>query len=247
MTPKYEKWANWFAIAATFLMFADFLIGFEKQHAALNWVLVSVFILLVFVIVSLRFLRVTSLVHDVYPKFDIPENLIVWRRARHKYRYVGVSGATFLSEFRAFTTRPENGLTGTSIQILLLMPRPELVLESHMHETGREIELTDPSAALTCRRIRDTASTYLSFPNLNIEVRFYSEICRYWAHIVDDSEVYLSPLLHRETGLRSMVLRLTGGTRKNLLVRFYVDEFERIWRNAVPAVDYLKKAVEAAD
>lgn len=241
MVPKYEKWANWFAVFATLLMFVDFLAGFHRQHASLDWALIAVFILLILVIVSLRFLRVASLVHDVYPRFDSGENVVVWRRVRHKYRYVGVSGATFLSEFRTFTMPPKNGLHGIEIQLLLLAPEPELVCESQMHETGRAIYATDPSVVLTCNRIRDTASAYLSQPGLSIEVRFYDEICRYWAHLVDESEVYLSPLLHRQTGLESTVLRLSGGAGKNLLVRYYTDEFDRLWRNAVPADAYLKK------
>jgi hypothetical protein len=247
VTPKYEQWANWFAVTATFLMFVDFLAGFHRQHAALDWVLIAVFVLLILVVVSLRYLRVASLVNDVYPRFDIGKNLEVWRRVRHKYCYVGVSGATFLSEFRAFASPPKNGLFGTTIHLLLLLPDAELVRESQMHETGQDINVADPSVELTCRRIRDTASAYLSQRGLNIEVRFYSEVCRYWAHFVDDSEVYLSPLLHRQTGLESMVLRLTGGARKNLLVRYYIDEFERLWRNAIPAGEYFKKTKGALD
>ena len=241
MIPKYEKWANWFAVIATFLMFVDFLAGFHKQHENLDWVLIAVFVLLILIILSLRYLRVASLVSDVYTRFSIGENITVWRRVLHKYRYVGVSGATFISEFRAFTAPPRNGLHGTAIQILLLLPDPELVRESQIHETGKELNTADAGVVLQCNRIKDTASTYLSAPGLNIEVRFYSEICRYWAHLVDDKEVYLSPLLFRESGLESTVLRFANGPGKNLLVRYYIDEFERLWKNAIPAAEYLKK------
>src|ERR1035441_1502594 len=149
MIPKYEKWANWFAVIATLLMFVDFLAGFHKQHSTLDWVLVAVFVLLILIIVSLRYLRIASLVNDVYPRFDTGENVTVWRRIHHKYRYVGVSGATFLTEFRTFIAPPRNGLYGAAIQILLLLPDPELVRESQIHETGREMAVTDPSVLLT--------------------------------------------------------------------------------------------------
>ena len=247
MIPKYEKWANWFAVIATFLMFVDFLAGFHKQHENLDWVLIAVFVLLILIILSLRYLRVASLVSDIYTRFSIGENITIWRRVLHKYRYIGVSGETFLSEFRAFTTHPKNGLHGTAIQFLLLRPDPELVRESKIHETGQEMEVSDPSVVLTCNRIRDAASTYLSQPGLNIEVRFYSEVCRYWAHIVDDREVYLSPLLKGQTGLESMVLRLASGPGKNLLVRYYMDEFDRLWKNAIPAAEYLKETAGRRD
>ncbi len=240
MTPKLERWANWFVVIATLLMFAEFLVDFHRHHRTLDWALFAGIVLFVLVASSLRYLRVANLVNDVYQRFAIHENVSVWRRARHTYKYIGVSGATFLTEFRTFTTPPKNGLYGTKIQFLLLRPDPTLVLESRIHETGREMAATDESVTLTCSRIRDTASAYLALEGLNIEIRFYDEICRYWAHLIDDNEIYLSPLLRRQSGLESMVLRLAGGAGKNLLIRYYLDEFERLWNRATPAATYLQ-------
>jgi len=244
MRPSYERWASWFVLVATVLMFADFVATFHKQHAKLDWLLVAALCALVLTLLALRIVRVTSFVRDVYTTFDVEDNPKVWSRVKTRYRYIGVSGATFLTEFRKFAEGSSQKLDGIAIQILLLYPDRELIRQSKVHELGMEVDADHQSVSLVHDVIVDTARTYASFRNagMNIEVRFYREFCRYWAHLVDDREVYLAPLLQRQSGLKSVLLRMSGGPVRNLLIRFYFDEFDRLWSNATPVDKYFSAA-----
>jgi hypothetical protein len=99
------------------------------------------------------------------------------------------------------------------------------------------------------KRIEVTSHAYqdLHQSGLDIEVRFSNEYCRFWAHYIDNSEVFIGPLLQGSSGLEATVLHLKAKNDGNLLVQFYQDEFDRLWDNGVSAEQSLQARATAGE
>ena len=228
-----------FDVAVTVLVFIDLTASAFLGPAhplVLRWALAILPLVFVGVWWGSRHWRIAQVIYDVLPEFKIRDNSDVWRKVKRQYRYVGMSGSSILKEFEAFldgTRFPPN----CRIQILLMNQNAALLLrESKEHEL--EEKFTEQDVNYLSRQIEDStlAFTRLRSRGVDIEVRHYSEYVGYWAHLVDDSEIYLGPLFKGLSGLSTMVIRMKGG-QNNLLLRHYEDEFERLWAKSVANVE----------
>lgn len=220
------------------------------QTFTLSGVVLGVLVLLVLNRLR-RLLHVSSHVHDVFATFSIQDNTKAWDRVVSQYRYLGVSGHTMLMAFRSYLQ--DGGFdTPCTLRFLLMMPDSQCVIESKRHELGSGASEEDVKreAEATSRQIEQCAKFYMSVTAgvRKVEVRFYRQYAGYWAHLIDESEAFVSYMFKGETGLSSMVIHLKRGTQEdsdNLLRRFFADDFERIWAGAEPAVDYFANRAAA--
>jgi hypothetical protein len=237
MLSRLRYWPELFAAFATTIMFVDFLLGLwlPAHVSAIRWFLAVAATLLVAGWLLGRYLRVGLLVHDVHYQFSQHDNWRAWEAAKRRYRYLGISGKTLETEFRRFVSTPHNGLRGCEVQVLLMYPDPALVRESLEHELGRPLNASEVARDVPdlCTRIDVTSRAYqqLVSSGLKIEVRLYKEYCRFWAHLIDDTQVYVAPLLRGSSGLEATVLHLKRGAHDNVLMQFYEDEFTRLWES----------------
>ncbi len=214
------------------IVFIDLLVTVfigQNHPLVLKLVILGSILLAAILGIILRPFRVIRYVTDVKPHFKIVDNVQVWRNVVEEYAYIGISGGSFLSEFR---NTVEQGIfnPGCRLRFLLLAPEADCVRESKKHELGREPNNEEVSAEI--RRINSTAESYLGMRGkLELKVRFYREYARYWAHYVDDREGFIGYLLRGRSGLRDPVLILKRGHHHNPLLRHFLEEFDRLWHD----------------
>jgi hypothetical protein len=242
MGSTLRRWHELLGAFATTIMFVDFLLGLwvhEHLTAIRLCLAVAALIMLLGWFFS-RYQRVENLVHDVHYKFSQPDNWKVWEAAKHRYRYIGMSGKTLEPEFKRFVSLPHNGFRGCEVQLLLMFPDSLFVQQSLEHELGRRLTETEIATEVSDLRIRievtSRAYQQLAREGLKIEVRLYREYCRFWAHFVDDTRIYIAPLLRNTSGLEATVLQLKRGRHDNVLMQYYEDEFARLWESGTPVV-----------
>jgi len=247
LSENHERFDR-FDMLVTVLVFVDLLasIVLGTEHPKLlRWLLVGSAITFLLSWWVGRFFRVCRFIHDVRPSFTIRDNEDVWKRAKGLYRYLGISGKTMQLEFQSFLDTARLPV-GFRIELLLLRPHSDFVRKSKDHELGRES--TPEEVEAVSRAIEESARFYqgLRAKGLNIEVRFYSEYEGYWCHLVDHREALVGHMMMGESGLHSTVLHLkrTKREKDNVLLRFYFDEFVRLWPDAETADDYFLRKAE---
>ncbi len=175
-------------------------------------------------------------------KTFLPENSRdVLKKVGESYWYFGVSGHTISNYFQeAIRQFPRTA----DVRILLAMPYSACVEMSKESELQRR-PTEDQMEEVSCR-IEATARFYAaSSADPRVQVRFYNEYHGYWAHIIGGKhgklEAYVGHYLRGEDGLHATVLHLIRGPHGNYLLKFYEDEFKRIWESAMPVEEYFKK------
>lgn len=231
------QWAVFLlAIAAVFLrnhsQTLDVILGL-LSISALAWI-----------ILGFRWIRVPRVVHDVR-KLSPEDNRKVWGDVRDSYCYFGISGGTMQVFLQGWVNR-NHFPKAARIRILLAMPFSMSIRESKELEKGCPV--SDEEFLRASQHVEAMAQFYSGLQGVpHFEVRFYEEYHGYWCHLLNGEEAIVGHYLNGKDGLESLALHLKQTAKGNELFQFYKEEFERIWKKAIPVEEYFeRKASEVA-
>jgi hypothetical protein len=173
--------------------------------------------------------------------FPVHRNQVVLRSVRSEYRYLGVSFASVLTDFRVWFERERPA----KAKVKLLLSDPDLpdvlafqarfergLLKPDLSET-EEKEIVETVTRVR-HSIRLTLETIRSMEGGAgaIEVRLHKERLRHWAALVDDGHAVVGLLRRGETGLRCPVVELARRYGKWGLYDHYAEEWDAMWESA---------------
>ena len=225
------QWAMFFlALAAIFLRNHS-----QSLEVVLGLLSISA---LTWIILGYRWIRVPRVVHDV--RRLLPEdNRKVWDNVRESYCYFGISGGTMQIPFQAWVNR-NRFPKAASIRVLLAMPFSKSIRESKELEKGCPV--SEEEFVRASQHVEAMAHFYSGFQGVPIfEVRFYDEYHGYWCHLLNGEEAIIGHYLNGKDGLESLALHLKQTAKGNELFQFYREEFERIWKKAMPVEEYFER------
>lgn len=225
------QWAMFLlTVAAIFLR--NYSYGLEVALGLLS------FLALAWILLGFRWIRVPRFVHDVR-RLKPEDNRHVWENIRDSYSYFGISGGTMQIPFQAWVNRNQFP-RAAKLRMLLAMPYSETIRESKELEKGCPV--SDEEYSRTSAHVEAMARFYSEIQGPpKIEVRFYAEYHGYWCHLLNNDEVIIGHYLNGKDGLDSLALHLKQKTGGNELYQFYKEEFERIWRKAMPVEEYFDR------
>lgn len=224
------------------------VLAWVYHFLATSWLLMLYLLCLVFLIsLAADYLRLkrrisrisASGVRDYYSRYEATFSHGFWDKTRSTYRYLGITGSTFLSELKHWMNTSAHNL-----QYEFLLLDPESAFLSQVERERLRLSADDDSLQartavekqVTAKRsqIHATVSileSTIPAQNHRVRIKFYDAYPAYWMEILDDRRILmgiLSPLRH---GPESPLLVLEPKSDYS----FYhsmLDQWHRLWSNS---------------
>ena len=184
-------------------------------------------------------------VSGYYYSFPLSENEVVWKDVKKEFRYLGISGNSFLEPFREWV---KNNNPEIKYYFLLMSPDAKSLIIQIAYERGINLEedvttfapdiLNELKAEVEATKERITSAVNV-LKNLPIykkgrlEIRFYDEFVPWWMYIFDSRKIYLGILPKGERGLNSPVIIMNKNDRFLSPFDAFKNTFDRMWKDAV--------------
>lgn len=191
------------------------------------------------------FKMMTTSTLGYYYSFDSKDNMNVYREAKEKIYYLGISANSIIEYIRHWAE--QNTFPGRCRFLLMDPDSMEALVEQKRFERGicmdEDSSLSGESLAQLRRdarieadRIRSAIETLQTIDELQgkIEIRLYNEFIPWWMYMVDEKKIYMGILRSGRRGQDSSVMTL----KKNENFASPFDpmkyKWDSLWRNSKP-------------
>ena len=171
-----------------------------------------------------------------YYTFPVEENPKLWVKAKHSFKYLGVSSTTILDQFREWVeSLPQN--SNFEFHFLLMDPQAKALPNQEAYRRDRPS--TDVEVQQECNITRHKIQTSIEalkalevYKKGRLKIKLYDEFIPWWVYIFDEGSGYVGILERGKSSLNSPVLILKKHPKFTTIFDAFAKTWERMWENA---------------